>query len=496
MTAKLVQPRYETPDPSGVRGTYGHRAIAWAKRELGITLGPWQSHVIRKALRYDKNGDLIHREVLVSTGRQNGKSIIVRVIIGWLLDEGRCLPPFRDWRLLLAAAHDAKQARIIYDGIYTDLTGIPRLVEASKGGRFGRTAKLTELFGIRVGDLAFDVVTSQPGSVRGKSAGYIAWDEMLTQRDYSMSKALRPAQSAVRSPQVIFTSTAGEPDSVVLRDLFDKLVGQATGVKEPERHFYGAWWQSDDPNAGLDWNEIRKANPALGDGRLSRDFIKGEYSGPPVIWRQERLNHWIDTSTQSAVNPASWAACRAATPLLGHEGPIALGVDVHPGWERATIVAAGVRAGSHLDARIAVEVVADLRGTPDRPVTAAQVIGAIHDFPELGRAVNISYDFSSGIASALRRDATETDLPYDELKPGMIVSACMDVSEMISAGRLAVDDPLIDAQIAGVAKRAVGQDGAFRFGRAASSGPIDAVMAMAFAAHNAAYVRERLQIFV
>jgi hypothetical protein len=487
----LIPPRYETPDPPGVRGTYGHRVIAWAKRELGVTLGPWQRHVVLKAMRYDRNGDLIAREVLVSTGRQNGKSIIVRVIIGWLLDEGRCLPPFQGWTHVLAAAHDAKQARLIYDGVYTDLSSIDRLRQASKGGRFGRTAKLTELFGIRIGDLNFDVVTSQPGSVRGKSAGLIAWDEMLTQRDYDMWKALRPAQSAQRSPSMLFTSTAGEPDSIVLRDLYDRLVKQATGVAEPEAHFYGAWWQSDDPDAGLDWTEIRKANPALGDGRLSRDFIKGEYAGPPAIWRQERLNHWIDTSLQSAVNPTAWAACRLSGSLVDFDGPLALGVDVHPGWERATIVAAGL-----VGDRVGCEVIADLRGTDDTPLTAARLVAGIHDFPQLGRVVAIAYDFSSGAAAALRRDAQETDLPYDELKPGAIVSACMDVSEMITAHRLAVDDPLIDAQIAGVARRSVGQDGAFRFGRAASPGPIDAVYAMTFAAHAAVYPRERLQIFI
>ena len=67
---------------------------------------------------------------------------------------------------------------------------------------------------------------------------------------------------------------------------------------------------------------------------------------------------------------------------------------------------------------------------------------------------------------------------------------------MIMAGRLAVDDPLIDAQVAGAARRPVGQDGAFRFARNASLGPIDAVMAMAFAAHSAAYSAAEPTLYV
>ena len=58
---------------------------------------------------------------------------------------------------------------------------------------------------------------------------------------------------------------------------------------------------------------------------------------------------------------------------------------------------------------------------------------------------------------------------------------------MIQSARLAVGDPLIDAQIATAARRNVGQDGAFRFSRRESLGPIDAVLAMTFAAHAIAY---------
>jgi hypothetical protein len=59
----------------------------------------------------------------------------------------------------------------------------------------------------------------------------------------------------------------------------------------------------------------------------------------------------------------------------------------------------------------------------------------------------------------------------------------MDVAEMIQSGRLAVDDPLLDAQVPLAGRRNYGQDGAFRFSREHSNGPIDAVLAMTMAAH-------------
>lgn len=466
-----MKPRWETPTPSGVHGTYGKAVRSWASRELGITLGRWQAHVLDHALRYDRNGDLIHRIALLSTGRQNGKSVIVRSLFGWLLDEGRCLPAFAGWTTLLAAAHDAKQARIIYKGVFGDLSGIPRL----RG-----TARLTEHFGITVGGVTLDTVTGQAGSSRGLSAGAIAWDEMLTQKDWDMWEALSPTQSAQRSPIMILTSTAGHEDSVILRSFYDRLRRLATGDEKPDPTFYGAWWQSEDPDAELDWQQIKQANPALGDGRLSRTAVRMEHAIlPPDSWRRERLNHFVDVRADGAFNPGVWAKLRTPEPLAGLTGPYALAVDVESGWKRATITVAGIRE----DGRIGVEILRDLRDD-EGPVTAQRIITEIEAFPEY--VAVILFDSISGISAELRRRATETGLPYQELNRPEFVAACMDVTEMIHAGRLAVDDPLLDAQLPLVARREVGADGAFCFSRGKSLGPIDAFLSMTFAAHGIA----------
>lgn len=467
-------PRWETPDPPGVTGTYGDAAIAWAKRELRIVPGPWQAYVIRKALRHDKHGNLIHRTVLLSTARQNGKSVIVRIIFGWLLDEGRALPAFASWTTMLAAAHDAKQARIVYRNVFQDFGGNPRLKAQTR---------LTQYFGIEAGGLMLDTVTSQPGSARGLSAGLIAWDEMLTQEDWDMWEALSPTQSAQRNPLMILTSTAGHPRSVVLRAFYDRLVRQATGDEKPEASFYGAWWQSEDPDAGLDWAQLRLANPALGDGRLSKDFIRGTEWGnlPPDSWKRERLNHWVDVAIPGAFAPGAWARTKAQEPLKDVDPPFVLAVDIQPGWERATIVAAGVRA----DGRIGIEVFRDIRAADHGAITAESLIEAIEAFPDPVAAV--VYDSVSGAAAEFDRHGLNAwGVDWVPLKPAQVVTASMDTTEMILSGRIAVDDPLLDAQLPTVARRDVGQEGAFRFTRRESGGPIDAFMALTFAAHYAA----------
>jgi hypothetical protein len=477
---KALRPRWETPDPPGVTGTYGDAVIAWTQRELHITFGPWQAYVLRQALRHDKHGDLIARIALLSTGRQNGKSVIVRGLFGWLLDEGRCLPPFEGWTTLLAAAHDAKQARIIYKGVFSDLGKVPRLAAESKGLRAERNVRLTEHFGITVGGLTLDTVTGQPGSSRGLSAGAIIWDEVLEQKDWDMWESLSPTQSAQRSPIMLLTSTAGRLESVVLQAFYDRLRRQASGDEKPDPSFYGAWWESEDPDAGLDWRAIGQANPALGDGRLTRAAIQSEFQLlPRDSWRRERLNHFVDVVAPGAFNPGVWAACRLPGPLAGLEGPYALGIDVHQGWDRATISVAAQRP----DGRTAVEVHRDIRPTEGNPITADRLVQEVLSFGDLEHVSVIAYDGVSGAAPGFRRHAAESGLPYEEIKRGDFVAACMDVAEMIQSGRLAVDDPLLDAQMPLVARRPVGLEGQFCFARGTSLGPIDAFLSMTFAAH-------------
>lgn len=495
----LVLPRWETPAPKGVTGSYGPAIRVWAKRERGRIYGPWQSYVIDQAMRHDKAGDVIARIILIGVGRQNGKTVIVEDIIGWFLDEGRHLAPFRGWTEMLAAAHDAPQARKMYNRVRT---GIEDNVELNK------RIRTTQWAGIRAGPIDFNTVTGQPGSARGSAAGLIAWDEVLTQKDFDMWAALGPTQSAQRSPIMLLTSTAGTVESVLLRSFHDRLVRMAVGDEKPDPTFYGAWWASRDPDVAADtaqtgkpitraeWPDVRNANPSLGDGRLTKAAIEVDHALlPPDHWRRERNDHFVlERARDPLFALGLWAGVREfdeTMPLDGLHGPYALGIRENPDWGRATVCVAGLRS----DGRIGVEVFRDIRATESDPVTAARIIAEVAKFPKVDLQV-IAYDQTSGAAAEFRRRGEETGEPWDELKPAAVVSACMDVTEMVQAGRLAVRDPLIDAQVAGGSRRPVGQDGAFRFSVRDSLGPIDAVLSMAFAAHAIAYKPPPLQIFM
>ncbi len=497
---RLILPHWETPDPPGVTGSYGPAVRAWAKRERGREYGPWQRYALDRALRHDRNGDVLARIILLGVGRQNGKTVIVEDVVSWMLDEGRCLPAFSGWTEMLAAAHDAPQARKMYNRVRAG-------IEANDELR--KRIKATQWAGIRAGFLDFNTVTGQPGSARGSAAGLIAWDEVLTQKDFDMWAALGPTQSAQRSPVMLLTSTAGTVESVLLRSFYDRLVRMSVGDEAPDPRFYGAWWASEDPDVAAEtaqtgkpitkaeWPDVMNANPSLGDGRLTKEAIEVDHALlPPDHWRRERNNHFvIERARDPLFAQGLWARAREFAedrPLDGLHGPYALGIREHVGWERATICVAGVRA----DGRIGVEVYRDLRGTDVEPVTAARLIHEVASFPEPASLQVIAFDGQSGGAPEFRRQRDEQRGPWEELLPSAVVAACMDVTEMVQAGRLAVRDPLIDAQVAGGSRRPVGQDGAFRFSVRDSLGPIDAVLGMTFAAHAIAYKPPPVQIFL
>src|SRR5262245_58046533 len=118
----LIRPAIETPYPPHSAGSYGPRVREWAERRLGLIAGPWQAYSLDRALVHDADGNLIHQIVLLSTGRQNGKSIIVRLFLGWLFDEGYKIEAFGAYKEMLAAAHDAGQARVVYKGVAQDMS--------------------------------------------------------------------------------------------------------------------------------------------------------------------------------------------------------------------------------------------------------------------------------------------------------------------------------------------------------------------------------------
>lgn len=482
----LILPALETPEPPGVAGSYGEQIARWATRQLGWTLDEWQAYALQQALRYDSNGDLIARIALISTGRQSGKSIIVRSFADWMLDQGYKLPPFRNWTTMLAAAHDAKQARVVYQGVFNDMSSTPKLRASVHATRY---------FGIRQrsNGLDLDTVTSQPGSARGKSAGAILWDEVLTQTDFDMYEVLAPTQSAQRSPIMLMTSTAGKASSVLLRAFYERLRKIAMGEAPPDPKFYGAWWMASDDEVGLDWDELRKANPSLDGGRLTRAAIEAEYAVlPRGSWVRERLNRWADERADAPFSMVAWGACRVPHgPLDGLTGPYTVAIHVKYDLTEATVAV----AARNSEGKVGVEILRHYNTSAAHPITAGQLETLVSTFASNNRVHKIAYQADSVLAASFAREAAIRGLPYEAVNSTTVMQACGDLSEGVAARRIMHNDPLLDAELSGASRRMVGQEGSWRWSVTASTGGVTSVVAATLALSIAARMPRQAQIF-
>src|SRR3954467_14617503 len=96
--------------PPGVVGSWGPDVAAYVAAELGIRLDVWQRRSLNRALAFDATGRLVHRHYRRAAGRQNGKTVGVRGLLGWALTA----PAMPAWEQLLGLAHDKRQARAPY----------------------------------------------------------------------------------------------------------------------------------------------------------------------------------------------------------------------------------------------------------------------------------------------------------------------------------------------------------------------------------------------
>lgn len=75
-------PRFFTPShPRAVRSLFDAEAERYVVEEMGYQMRPWQRAVLVRAFEVDEDGELCWHIVIVSVGRQVGKTFIIRMLV-------------------------------------------------------------------------------------------------------------------------------------------------------------------------------------------------------------------------------------------------------------------------------------------------------------------------------------------------------------------------------------------------------------------------------
>ena len=332
-----TRPRLFTPPlrPLTPETTLGFDAIHFAHAVMKVELLPWQQFWFLHAL--ELNEDLTgfrFRTVVTEVARQNGKSLVGKVLITWRLYASlKLLPDGRDVRVL-GAAQSLSKAEELWEEVIAFAEVCPPLAR-----RIGQVRKVNgaKRFSIDHGKEnqaksgvppMYTVEALKDDAGRGITAGLLFLDELREHRNWDAWAALNPTTSVPAFGQTVCASNAGDKTSVVLRTLRDKAVALIeAGRTDTSTVGYFGWSAPPD----MDWRDplaIPWANPAQGytlkiDAVLAdlETFDEGKY-------RTERLCQWVDVLDPGIIPADVWRDTTDPTSRRAQDSDVYLGIDM------------------------------------------------------------------------------------------------------------------------------------------------------------------------
>lgn len=459
--------------PPGVVDSWGPDVAAFADRELRIRLDAWQRRALNRALAIDPaTGLLVHRHYLVSAGRQNGKTVAIRALIGWALTAA-AMP---EWTTLLGLAHQKKQARIPYKAVRADLEPIRRRL-ARQGG-----LALTAYLGLR-SDMygrhrEYDIASREASNaVRSESVDLAVFDEVRLQRTYDVWQALEPTTRARPDPLIFAISSAGDDRSQLLRDWWERGLRIIDGV-EPADGFGMTWYAADDDDDPTSPAAVMKANPAVAEGRVKLGPVLASFRSLTLsTYRQETLNLW-SSGGDEWLPAGTWEVRRGPQPVVDGQR-VVLGVESSPTWSRATVtVSIATDVGAWLG--VAGELVA--ARTASATVRPEDLGGLVARLIGTWRPAAVAYSASAACAPYVEAAAKDARVEAIALGPRQVRAASAMLRSELVGGRLThADDPMLAAQVRAARPSTSLESGDWYLSIRESVGDIDGIRAGAWA---------------
>jgi phage terminase large subunit-like protein len=269
-------PKYATPR-SPDRATLGGEA-------LGLTPLPWQQDALDLGLELLPGGTLAYKEVIITCGRQSGKSWVALAVALHRLIVWRHPPQVVAW-----SAQSGRHARKkLLDTFLPRLQASPLGVAVKETRRSQGGEALVFPRGSRL-----DVIASREASGHGESVDLAILDELAFDTDERRVQALMPALMTRPSWQLWMISTQGNEASTLLQRkvrqgrqaVLDGL-NQGTAYIEysadPEAdHRDPATWYSCMPALGLtvDEEDVAQALASMEPSEFRRAYCNVQSQG-------------------------------------------------------------------------------------------------------------------------------------------------------------------------------------------------------------------------
>jgi hypothetical protein len=358
-----TEPRIFTPPlrPLTEHTSLGFAAIDYAETVLGKTLYPWQKWQLVHLLEID--GDLStswhfrYRTALIMVSRQNGKTLLSEVIASFFLNVLQVDSVF-------GTSLSLDKAEEVWEAVVNDQETIDELkTDVEKVGRTNGSKRLV-LTGLR----QYKVAAPTRRAGRGDSNDLVMLDELREHRDWETWSAAVASTNAKPNGMVVCFSNAGDPDSVVLRQIRTQAIDQINGTNkkadyggEVDTSTLGLFeWSAPEGAATNDIEALAQANPALGYGRMTeRALMSARETYPDFKFRSECMCQEVATILPQPFPEGAWNGGVDDRSTIMAESPIWYGVDLSQDRKWGSIAVCGLRQ----DGNYHIEVVARAVGT-------------------------------------------------------------------------------------------------------------------------------------
>lgn len=357
-----TEPRIWTPPLSELtpETSLGFACIEYATTVLGKNLYPWQEWALIHMLEII--GDLHSewkfrfRTVVVDVSRQNGKTELSEVIASFFLNV-LCVDSIFGTSLSLDKAEE------VWEKVINDQESIPELsAEIDRVSRTNGNKRLI-LTGLR----QYKVGAPTRRAGRGDSNDLVMLDELREHRDWEAWAAAAASINAKPNGLIVCFSNAGDPDSIVLRQLREQAIAAIKGTEsedfggDVDATTLGLFeWSAPEEAETDDMEALAQANPALGYGYLTeRALMSNRQTFPESKFRSECMCQQVETILPQPFPDGAWNAGVDEASQIAPTSEIMYGIDMSQDRRWTTIAACGMRE----DGNYHIEVIARRVGT-------------------------------------------------------------------------------------------------------------------------------------
>lgn len=333
----------------------GFLCIEYAKKILHESLYPWQEWALIHSLEIigDLSSDwhFRFRIILFMIARQNGKTKLSYIIASFFMNVLE-VPNVFGTSLSLDKAEE------VWEAVIKTQEDCPQL--RSRIDRVSRTNGNKRL--ILRGGISYKVGAPTRRAGRGDSNDLVMLDEIREQRDFEVLSAAAASTNARPNGVIVCFSNAGDPDSVVLRQLRARALGNNDDFGgDVDASSLGLFeWSAPEGAATDDMEALAQANPALGYGFLTeRALLSNRATFPENKFRSECMCQQVETILPQPFPDGAWDACLDDNSQIAPESEIYFGIDLSQDRRWCSIAACGMRE----DGNYHIEVIKRQIGT-------------------------------------------------------------------------------------------------------------------------------------